>query len=496
MRCAQAEHPGRFWLIDADGTEASEASIEAALQVGEPQLALRDGAALAPRLAPAPAPDPAAEPSPLDPEGTVLITGGTGTLGALFARHLVDLGARHLILTSRRGPEAPGAGELEAELTELGAEVAIAACDVAERSQLKALLDSLSSEHPLTQVIHCAGTTDDALIGSLDPEHLTTTFAPKATGAWHLHELTKSTGCELVLFSSAAGSLQVPGQGNYAAANAFLDALAQSCQAEGLPTLSLGWGAWGTESELTARLSEADRARIVRSGVLPLSDEEGTELFDRARGLDSPHLLAVRLDPAALRAGARAGILPSLFSSLVRIPIRRAAAATGSLATRLAGMSQPEREQAVLELVRSHVAAVLGHASPQAIDPAAAFKDLGFDSLAAVELRNQLEGATGLDLPPTLVFDYPNAEAVAGHLLEKVSGGGVGSALDESLERLQAVLDALGEDERETARARLRAMLAVGVSHEDSSTVDAVERIESATAEELLAIVDDEIGAL
>ncbi len=422
VRCAQAEHPGRFWLIDADGTEASEASIEAALQVGEPQLALRDGAALAPRLAPAA--KPAAEPSPLDPEGTVLISGGTGTLGALFARHLVEEhGARHLILTSRRGPEAPGASELEAELSELGAEVAIAACDVSERSQLKALLDSLDSEHPLSMIVHCAGTTDDALIDSLDAERLATTFAPKASSASHLHELSKEIdGCELILFSSIAGSLQGPGQGNYAAANAFLDALAQRRQAEGLPTLSLAWGAWETESELTARLGEADRARIARTGILALSDEEGTELFDRARGLDSPHLLAVRLDPAALRAGARAGTLPSLFSSLVRIPIRRAAAATGSLATRLAGLSAPEREQAVLELVGSHVAAVLGHASAAAIDPTAAFKDLGFDSLAAVELRNQLGQATGLELPATLVFDHPSTEAVAGYLRRQAEG--------------------------------------------------------------------------
>ena len=200
MRCAQGEHPGRFALIDSDGSEASEAALGAALLSEEPQLALREGVALVPRLAPAAKPE--AEPEPLDPEATVLITGATGILGALFARHLVKAhGARHLILTSRRGPEAPGATELEAELTELGAEVQIAACDVSERSQLQTLLGSLDSGHRLSMIVHCAGTTDDALIDSLDPERLTTTFAPKAAAAWHLHELTQEIeGCEL--FSS------------------------------------------------------------------------------------------------------------------------------------------------------------------------------------------------------------------------------------------------------------------------------------------------------
>ncbi len=422
IRSAQAEHPGRFLLIDSDGSEASAEALTRALVLeGEPQLALRQGALLAPRLARAPKPEE--EPKPIDPEGTVLITGASGTLGTLFARHLVsEHGARHLLLASRRGAEAPGAKELVEELSELGAQAELAACDVAERDQLAELIASVPPERPLRAVLHCAGLTDDGLVDSLDPERLQKTMAPKAEGAWHLHQLTKQIeGCELILFSSVAGTLQTPGQGNYAAANAFLDALAGTRKAEGLAALSLGWGAWQSESTLTARLSEADRARIARAGIAPLKEEEGLALFDRARAHGDPHLIAAKLDPAALRANARAGTLPALLSGLVRVPARRAAGA-GSLAERLASVPEPEREALVLDLVRSHVAAVLAHPSASAIDPKAAFKELGFDSLAAVELRNRLGQATGLRLPATLVFDYPSAEAVAGYLRGEAEG--------------------------------------------------------------------------
>jgi acyl transferase domain-containing protein/thioesterase domain-containing protein/acyl carrier protein len=421
VRSAQAEHPGRFFLIDSDGSEASAAEIPAALHIrGEDQIALRDGKAVVPRLAVAPE---TGEKAPAyDPEGTIVITGGTGTLGSLLARHLAaGQGARHLVLTSRRGPAAPGARELVAELAELGAEAEVRACDVSERSQLEDLLASVPAEHPPVAVLHCAGDTDDGLVDSLDPERLANAMAPKADGAWALHELTREIpGCELVLFSSVAGTLQSPGQGNYAAANAFLDALAQRRAAEGLAGVSVGWGSWATRSEITGKLSAADEARISRGGVLDLEDADGLDLHERSRALADAAVLAVTIDKQALRSAARLGAMPPIFRGLVRAPARRAAG--GSLAERLAAVPESEREPVALELVRSHVAVVLGHASSEAVDPAVAFKDLGFDSLSAVELRNRLAAATGLQLPATLVFDHPSAEAVARYLVERAGG--------------------------------------------------------------------------
>ncbi len=407
VRSAQSEHPGRFVLIDtdADGEVPAEA-----LAGGEPQLAVRGGVAFAPRLAAArgdgaPAPE-------LD--GSVLVTGGTGGLGALVAHHLrARHGVRKLVLVSRRGVDAPGAAELAAEL---GARVE--ACDVADRDQVAALLDSIPD---LTAVVHTAGVLDDATIESLDVERLERVMRPKAEAALHLHELTKDRDlAAFVLFSSSAGVLGAPGQGNYAAANAFLDALAHHRRAQGLAATSLAWGWWGEATDMTADLGEADLARARRTGIAPFSNERGLELFDVAMGTGEPLLVPVRLELAALRAQARAGMLQPLFRGLVRIPARRAL--SGSLAQRLAGLPEAEREGHVLELVRSQVAAVLGHPSPEMVAPGRAFKELGFDSLTAVELRNRLGQATGLRLPATLVFDYPNAASVARHLREEAEG--------------------------------------------------------------------------
>ncbi len=431
VRSAQAEHPGRFLLIDSDGSEASEAALERALALAdEPQLALREGAASVPRLARLAPSAPESAPA-LDPERTVLVTGATGALGSLFARHLIEAhGVRHLLLASRRGPEAPGAEELRAELEELGAEATLAACDVGDREQLAALLAAIPAGHPLGMVVHCAGVTEDDLIESQGPAHLATAMGPKADAAWHLHELTAEIeGCELVLFSSVAAPFGYPGQANYAAANSFLDALAQRRRAAGLRALALGWGGWEAEGERVAQLGEADRARLARGGIVPLAAAEGLALFDRARADGAAYLVAAALDTGALRAQARAGTLRPVLSGLVRMPRRRAAAASGSLAARLAAAPAAERDGIVSELVRSHAAAVLGHAGAAAIDPAAPFKDLGFDSLAAVELRNRLDAATGLRLPATLVFDYPTAAAVAGFLRTEAEGTGAAPAV-------------------------------------------------------------------
>jgi malonyl CoA-acyl carrier protein transacylase/NAD(P)-dependent dehydrogenase (short-subunit alcohol dehydrogenase family)/acyl carrier protein len=430
VRSAQSEHPGRLLLIDSDGSEASQGALPNALaNAEEPQIALREGALRVPRLA-AVKEDAETQAPSLDPEGTVLITGGLSGLGALAARHLASAhGAKHLLLTSRRGPEAPGASELIAELAELGCEAQAVACDVSDRKQLEAMLAEIPTEYPLTAVLHSAGVLDDGLLADLDPERLDKVLAPKADAAWHLHELTREAGLSaFVLYSSAAASLGSPGQANYAAANSFLDALAERRRAEGLAATAIAWGMWEQESELTSGLDEAGRARLQRTGLIPIDNEQGLELFDRARRAEPALLVAVPFERRALRRLAGAELLPPLLSDLIGPMRRRAQVPSDSLARRLAEVPPEEHRTFVLGLVLEHVAAVLGHTSTAAIDPQANFKDLGFDSLGAVELRNRLIRATGIRLDATLVFDHPTSEAVARHLLSEVSSEGAGDA--------------------------------------------------------------------
>jgi polyene macrolide polyketide synthase len=454
IRSAQLESPGRVALIDLDGDPASwkelPGAIEIALALDEPQLAVRTGQVLAPRLHDLDSAGPrgsfsqhssggsvAERNSGEDTnggsgvpwrlgDGTVLLTGATGGLGGLLARHLVRAhGVRHLLLVSRRGADAPTAAVLERDLRELGASVTIAACEVSDRAALEALISSIPIEHPLCAVVHAAGVLDDGVIGSLTPERLDRVLAPKVDAAWYLHELTaqRELGA-FVLFSSLAGTLGSPGQGNYAAANAFLDALAVHRQAVDLPAVSLAWGPWAPDSGMTSQLSESDRTRHARSGVQALSAERGLELFDAALSSGGAVTVAAQLDARALRRQATGGGLPALLRGIARVPLRRAPRGVGgSLGLLMAGVSdRDERRRLVLELVRTEAARVLGHDSMAAIEPQRAFKDLGFDSLAAVELRNRLDAATGLRLGATLVFDYPNAAALAEHLLELVAG--------------------------------------------------------------------------
>jgi acyl transferase domain-containing protein/acyl carrier protein len=421
-RSAQAEHPGRIVLVDLDGQPASQQALEGALALAEPQLAIRAGAVLVPRLART-APAPPERTPAFDEHGTVLITGGTGVLGGLVARHLVaERGVRGIVLAGRRGPAAEGAAELERELRELGAEVAIVACDVSDREQLAGLLAGLPAGRPLRGVVHAAGVLDDGVIDSLSAARIDGVLAAKADAAWHLHELT--AGLDLrafVLFSSVAATFGGPGQGNYAAANAFLDGLAAHRRARGLPGVSIAWGLWEQASGISGGLGAADLARIERSGLGALSTAQGLELLDAAAGAEQALLVATRLSGARLRAFAQAGMLPPLLHGLVRVPTPRArAAAGGSLAQRLAGLPADERERAAVEFVRAEVAIVLGHPSAEAVDARRAFNELGFDSLAAVELRNRLAAATALQLPATLIFDYPNPALLAQRLRELV----------------------------------------------------------------------------
>ncbi|MEO3763955.1 SDR family NAD(P)-dependent oxidoreductase, partial [Streptomyces sp. B5E4] len=415
IRSAQSENPGRIALVDTDGHPDSRAALPAVLTLDEPQLALRAGTAYAPRLT---RHTPAADGFALNAEGTVLITGGTGTLGAHTARHLVTAhGIRHLLLTSRSGPDAPGATELRDELAALGADVRIAACDAADRDRLAALLDTVADDRPLTAVFHTAGTLADATLANLTPDQLTAVLRPKVDAAWHLHELTGHLELDaFVLFSSAAATFGSPGQANYAAANTFLDALAARRRHRGLPAASLGWGLWAETSGLTGRLDDTDVARLARSGLTPLTTEQGLALLDAAVAAAHPHLLPIALNTAAIDPD----IAPAVLHGLARR--RRTAAggtgAGGGFAEQLRGLSEPEQRERLLGLVVSHAAVALGHASSASLDPHRPFRELGFASLTAVELRNRLAKALGVALETTVVFDYPTPHALADHLRE------------------------------------------------------------------------------
>ncbi|MDQ2959150.1 MAG: type I polyketide synthase, partial [Actinomycetota bacterium] len=367
-------------------------------------------------------------PRVLDPAGTVLITGGTGTLGGLLAKHLISTReVGRLLLTSRSGPAAPGAAELREQLVELGADVEIVACDTADRSALASLLQAIPTEHPLTAVIHTAGVLDDGVLASLTPERVERVLRPKLDAAVNLHELTRDADlAAFALFSSASGVFGNSGQANYAAANAFLDGLAQRRRADGLPAVSLAWGYWAQATGLTGHLEQDSLARMSRGGVLPLTSEQGLALFDTALGLDEALLVPLRLDIAALRSQAGAGPLPPLYRGLVRTSGRRTVQAVteadaASLLQQLRGLSVSGRSELLLGLVGSHIASVLGHASATAIDTDRGFLDLGFDSLTAVELRNRLNAVTGLRLPATMVFDYPTPVDLAQHLQDELA---------------------------------------------------------------------------
>ncbi|GDY51449.1 hypothetical protein SVIO_020720 [Streptomyces violaceusniger] len=373
-------------------------------------------------------------PRALDPEGTVLVTGGTGTLGSAIARHLVaHHGVRHLVLASRQGPDAPGAADLHDELTALGARTRITACDIADRGQLATLLADIPADHPLTGVVHTAGTLADGTITTLDRDRIDTVFRPKVDAVTHLHDLTRHHDLALfAVYSSAAGILGNAGQANYAAANTFLDAFVQQRRAAGLAGLSLAWGLWAETSDLSAALVTAHRDRAKDGVVRPMSTEHALSLFDRALGLGLSLVVPAKLDTAKLDSGAlrdapAPGDVSPLLTGLVR-PTRRtlrslaAPSAEGGLAARLAALSEADQHRLLLDLVRDHTATVLGHTGRDAVDARRAFSEIGVDSLIAVELRNRLSGATGLRLPATVVFDYATPEAMATHVRSMVAG--------------------------------------------------------------------------
>jgi polyketide synthase 7 len=427
LRAAQSEHPGRFVLVDVDDATTGRPLLASALATGEPQVAVRAGELRAPRLSRVQTGVSASGvPSRLDPTGTVLITGGTGALGRHLARHLVaEHGVTRLVLASRRGEAADGAADLRAELTAMGAHVLVAECDAVDRDALAALLAGIPAEHPLTAVIHAAAVLADGLIETADAGRTDRVLRPKVDAAVNLHELTRDAElAAFVLFSSAAGVFGSPGQSSYAAANTFLDALAQHRGAVGLPGQSLAWGTWDVEGGVVGTLDAAQRERLRRLGS-PLSVADGLALFDAALGLDTPLLVPARLDGLLTRGAGTSGDVPALLRKLVTgTGARRRAPGSGGdaarLRRRLAGLDVAARESALREVVLDRVASVLGYPGPDAVAGDRGFLELGLDSLTAVELRNGLSRATGLRLKTTVVFESGTPDGLVRDLAAKM----------------------------------------------------------------------------
>ncbi|OBJ48730.1 type I polyketide synthase [Mycobacterium sp. 1423905.2] len=443
--------------------------------------------------------------------GTVLITGGTGMAGAAVARHVVHrYDVRHLVLVSRQGPHADGAADLVTELAAAGGRAEVVACDVADRDDLAAVLAELPD---LTAVFHAAGVLDDSVVTGLTGEQVDRVLRAKVDGAWALHELTAHRDVSaFVMFSSLAGIAGAPGQGNYAAANAFLDGLAAHRRAAGLPALSIAWGLWEQESAMTRHLGERDLARMTRVGLAPLATEHALALMDAALLSDRATVAATRLNRAAL--GSAAVTVPPLFSRLVSGPVRRASAAAGPAAStsavvsRLRGLSAEQRHRELTELVCGNAAVVLGLSSAD-VNADRAFQDLGFDSLTAVELRNRLKAATGLTMTPTLIFDYPTPAALAEHLDtllatapaatdEKPAGEPSLLARFNSVTReLETLLDQpdWNPGDKPHLSARLQAIvtaLTAPAAPPDEPAID--DNLTSASERELFALLDEEFG--
>nr|WP_281506319.1 type I polyketide synthase [Amycolatopsis sp. FBCC-B4732] len=487
VRAAQSENPGRFVLVDGDAADVALAS-------GEPQVSVRDGVPHRARLVRAPAAD-RPEPGFGDPDGTVLVTGGTGGLGRLLARHLVTHhGVRHLLLAGRRGLGSAGAADLVNELKGLGADVRVAACDTADREDVADLLSGVPEGHPLTAVVHAAGVLDDGVVGSLTRARLKKVLRPKVDGAWHLHELTRGLDLRaFVLYSSASGLLGGVGQGNYAAANSFLDALAASRRAEGLPAVSLAWGPWAQADGMAGTLADVDAQRLAKSGMRRFTPEEGLALFDTAVASPAAMVVPVGLDLTVLRGH----IVPPVLGDLVpktRRTARIDADGVRSFVPRLGELAPDAQSRELLTLVRELAASVLGHGSPAAIDPDTGFTEIGFDSLTVVELRNRLGYATGLTLPATVLFDHPNPRVLSTHLLSLLSPEPVDASAQvlSSLSSFEALVGdpSLAPETVGFVTTRLRSLL-----DRLGGDTEFLESLDSASDGELFRLIDSELGA-
>ncbi|SFE31944.1 Acyl transferase domain-containing protein [Actinopolyspora alba] len=508
-RSFSAEHPEHgLALLDTD-TDRDEADLTALVRRApeeENQLVERGGVLTALRLVRAPDSEPGedtAEESSLA-SGTVLVTGGTGGLARFTCHHLVARhGVRHLVLLSRSGKRAAGAEALVHELEAAGAEtVTVTACDVGDRARLAEALGDIPPERPLTGVFHTAGVLDDGLIGDLTPERLDTVLRPKVDGALHLHELTENIQLSaFVLFSSVAGTIGGPGQANYAAANAALDALAELRAHRGLPALSLAWGVW-SEAGLATELDEQLRKRLDRTGMLPIDRESGTALLDAALRGSTTVVTPAPIDTALLRrrVTTRPETVPVMLRSLIRGPLRRAADGRGTgseLATRLERLPEAERDPALLEAVRGELAVVLGLSGASAVPSDRPVRELGLDSLMAVESRNRLAALVGAPLSANLLFDHPTPEDLADVLGEKL-GWGAGATRRNVSDEETRIRDLLATVPlarlRETGLLTPLLEVAEGVGTEDTGDSTESGEIDSMNVDDLLRLVDEEQG--
>jgi acyl transferase domain-containing protein/NADP-dependent 3-hydroxy acid dehydrogenase YdfG/acyl carrier protein len=508
VRTAQAEHPGRISIVDLDPGDVSGVSLPAivAAVTDERQLVVRGGLHAA-RLTRTGAPV-WSDAAVFDGDGTVLVTGATGALGRVVSRHLVLAhGVRHLMLIGRRGPDAPGAGELQAELAGAGATVRLVSCDAADREALRQVLSGIPAEHPLRGIVHLAGVVDGGTVRALTRDRLGRVLRPKVDAAWNLHELTRDSDLSaFVLFSSVAGIFGDPGQANYAAANSFLDALAAHRRAHGLRSAGLGWGLWEQDEGMAGLLSRSDQARWAGLGIVPMTTRRSLALFDAALLTDRAAVMTAALDTARVMRRDGDGV-PCLLRDLVPAPGRREPAenvpenGTPSMRRRLADLAPDERRSALRDVVRSHVAGVLGHAPGDAGRLDASFKDLGFDSVTAVELRNRLSSVTGLRLPATVVFDHPTPESLARHLDDQMAeaAGGTGNRTPDALadlDRLEATLAApareIPDASADEIARRLRDLLE-RVEGAGSRPRGKARAMLTATPEEIFEFLDEEL---
>jgi acyl transferase domain-containing protein len=506
-RVAALEHPGRWAGLADLPAVVDETAIRHLLGVlvgvsGEDQVAVRPSGVLGRRLLPAPLGGRSGEQA-WTPHGTVLVTGGLSGVGARVARWLAARGAEHLLLAGRRGMDTPGARDLVDELTRLGARTTVTACDIADRDALRRMLGGVPAETPLTAVVHAAGVaTTGALRDTTLPE-FAEVLAGKVAGAAHLDELLADRPLDaFVLFSSNAAVWGSGGQGAYAAANAYLDALAERRRSRGLTATSVAWGAWagGGMSSGSAEVED----QLSRIGLRTMDPELALTALARAVEHGETHVVVTDLDWDRFAPGFTARRPSSLLGDL---PQARAALGTGddsaaetageagsALGAKLAGLSAEDRVHALVDLVRTEAAVVLGFAGPDGIDPGQAFRDLGFDSLTAVELRNRLVAATGLRLPPALVFDYPTPAAVAGQLRSRLPDG-AGPSILQALEQLETAFSAAGADRamRAQAAARMRALAAVWANAGDEPADDELD-LGLVTDDQMFDLIDNEFG--
>nr|WP_305884222.1 type I polyketide synthase [Allokutzneria sp. A3M-2-11 16] len=482
------EHPERWGgLVELPATPG-EQDFELLADVlggAEKQVAIRENSVLARRLAHS---EPGAAKREWKPRGTVLLTGGTGALGSFTAKWLARNGAEHLVLLSRRGNTAPGAAELSAELTELGSRVTVAACDVTDRDALGELIEKLHADgETIRSVMHIAGVVDDGPLAALDNARLEGVLSPKVTAARNLHELTKSLDLDaFVLFSSLAGVCGNPGQGAYAAANAHLDALAEQRHLDGLPATSIAWGAWA-EAGMATNGTLDDELR--RFGIRPMDPARALTALQGALDQEDVAITVADIDWPLFAPNVPGTLFDAIPEAAKPAQPENESAA---LLRKLDGAPEAEQTRVLVELVRSRVSTVLGHATTAAVQPERAFSELGFDSLTSVEFRNRLNMATGLVLPTSLVFDYPTPVALAAFLREELLGSD--SDADQLLDRLEDTLQGLepGTELRERLVGRLKALVSATTSSEEGA--DLVESLRSSSNDELFDFIDKQLG--